>query len=304
MAEANERTDNEYAAAVEYGALAAALAKAQAAFPAIARDKEVTVQMKTGGTYKFKYAPLDTILASVRGPLAANGLAIAQMLDEGELVTMLLHADGARLIGRTPIPPTDGIQAFGSAITYLRRYSLTALLGIAAEEDDDGNRGDGNDAIVRERNLRAEMAARDAAPQTEGGLIGTAIRQAARTTDFEVRQSPDGPFLGFRLRDGDGAGVICEVRGPLAEALAAIESDVLDKRVQVWGSWISYGPPVVKHSYRALRVSRIQTSEFILPADRAHPDTAGETPAVPTVEPSAPIDPEIEALPMFREGVA
>ena len=37
-----------------YGPLAAALAKAQATFPAIARDKEVTVQMKTGGSYKFK----------------------------------------------------------------------------------------------------------------------------------------------------------------------------------------------------------------------------------------------------------
>ena len=288
----------------EYGALAAALAKAQAAFPPIARDKEVTVQTKAGGSYKFAYAPLDTILAAVRGPLADNGLAIVQTLDEGDLVTMLLHAEGARIIGRTPLPEAEGIQAFGSAITYLRRYSITALLGIAAEEDDDGNRGAGNDATVRERNLRAEMAAREAAPQTEGGLIGTAIRQASRTTDFQVRQSPDGPFLGFRLRDGDGAGVICEVRGPMADALAAIESDVLNERVQVWGSWVNYGLPVVKHPYRALRVSRIQTPDFILPADRGQPDTAGETPAVQTVEPSAPIDPEIEVLPMFREGVA
>src|SRR3989304_5703373 len=91
---------------------------------------------------------------------------------------------------------------------------------------------------------------------------GPAEAQAARPG---APRPPRGPFPGFRLREGGGAGVICEVRGPLAEALAAIESDVLDKRVQVWGSWISYGPPVVKHSYRALRVSRIQTARATPP---------------------------------------
>lgn len=145
------------------GALAAALARAQAAFPAISREKEVTVPTKTGGSYKFKYAPLDAILAAVRGPLAANGLAIVQLLDEDVLVTSLLHADGAVLSGRTPIPQTEGIQAYGSAITYLRRYALQAILGIAAEEDDDGNRAAGQGASVRPARS-PRPAPRDAAP--------------------------------------------------------------------------------------------------------------------------------------------
>jgi len=132
----------------DIGPLAAALAKAQATFPTIPRDKEVTVKMKTGGEYKFKYAPLDTILAAVRGPLSANGLAIVQMLDGDGLVTLLLHESGARLEGRVRLHEADNVQGLGSEITYLRRYAIQAMLGLAAEEDDDGNRASGNRATV------------------------------------------------------------------------------------------------------------------------------------------------------------
>lgn len=123
----------------DFGRLAAALAKAQASFPPVTRSKTVTVTTKTGGSYKFSYAPLDAILDAVRKPLSDNGLALAQLLDNGSLVTMLLHESGAVLEGRTALPQTGDVQALGSAITYLRRYAIQALLGIAAEEDDDGN---------------------------------------------------------------------------------------------------------------------------------------------------------------------
>ena len=128
------------------GALYGALAKAQGAFPAIPRDREVKVQMKSGGSYTFRYAPLDTILEKVRGPLAANGLALSQLLDGADLVTMLLHESGASLSGRIPIPGSDNVQGYGSTITYLRRYAIQAILGIASEEDDDGNASAGNRA--------------------------------------------------------------------------------------------------------------------------------------------------------------
>ena len=124
---------------VGIGPLAAALAKAQAAFPPVTRSKTVTVTTKTGASYKFSYAPLEAILDAVRKPLGDNGLALAQMLDDGALVTMLLHESGASIEGRIAIPGTNDVQALGSAITYLRRYAIQAMLGIAAEEDDDGN---------------------------------------------------------------------------------------------------------------------------------------------------------------------
>lgn len=140
------------------GPLALSLAKAQAAFPAIARTREVTVTTKTGGSYKFKYAPLDTILEAVRTPLSSNGLAVAQLLDGGDLVTLLLHESGAVLEGRVLIPhgPTDNVQQQGSAITYLRRYALQAILGIASEEDDDGNASAGNRTTPSPRRVDRE----------------------------------------------------------------------------------------------------------------------------------------------------
>lgn len=243
-----------------YGELAAALAKAQAAFPVIKRDKQVTVRSdRTGKSYSFKYAPLDAILDAVRKPLADNDLAVTQLLDGDDIVTMLLHSSGGSLTGRMPLPNNGTVQDLGSAITYLRRYSIQALLGIAAEEDDDGNRASGNDATFG--------AASGPTPNADGSLIGTAVKQAKLTTDFSLRQSPEGPFLGFRLASGAGAGVICEVRGPMAAPLAVLEEQVIGQRVQVWGSFIEYAPPVVKHAYRAFRVERIQTPEFTLPAD-------------------------------------
>jgi len=123
----------------DIGPLAAALAKATTEFATVTRDKTVTVQTKSGGSYSFKYAPLDSVLAAVRGPLSKNGLALVQMLDEGTLETLLIHESGAFLSGRVALPEGADIQTLGSAITYLRRYAISAILGIATEDDDDGN---------------------------------------------------------------------------------------------------------------------------------------------------------------------
>src|SRR3990167_4215492 len=130
--------------------LAAALAKAQSEFPPIERRKTVTVTTKTGGQYKFAYAPLDEILAAVKPALSENGLALSQLLSnlDGKpaLRTMLLHASGGFLEDICPLPVNGGesAQEIGSAITYLRRYAAVAILGIATEEDDDGNAASGN----------------------------------------------------------------------------------------------------------------------------------------------------------------
>lgn len=122
--------------------LYAALAKAQSEFPPIARDKEVTVPTKSGGSYKFKYAPLDSILATVRPTLAANDLAVSQMLtsvgEKPALRTVLVHSAGGIIEGTLPFK-TDGLdpQQIGSLVTYLRRYGIAPILGIATEDDDD-----------------------------------------------------------------------------------------------------------------------------------------------------------------------
>lgn len=130
--------------------LAAALAKAQGAFKNPSRNREVTVRMKAekgGGSYKFSYATFDEIINCVRKPLADNGLSFSQGLNGQAVVTMLMHASGQWLSTELPVKIGGGdnaAQAMGSGITYAKRYALTAMLGIASEEDDDGNAADGH----------------------------------------------------------------------------------------------------------------------------------------------------------------
>jgi hypothetical protein len=141
--------------------LAAALAKAQAEFPSIPRDKTVQVKTKSGGTYTFAYAPLDTIMEKIRPALKANGLAFMQSLNGESLTTTLLHTSGEWLAtDAMPIRAVDsGPQALGSAITYARRYALTALLGLVTEDDDDGNAAEGN--VAKATTAKAGRSASD-----------------------------------------------------------------------------------------------------------------------------------------------
>lgn len=126
--------------------LFAALSKAQANFPTIPRDKTVEVTMKSGGKYKFAYAPLDTIISAVRNPLTENGLSFVQTIINEMVVTVINHSSGVslRLAPTKIICNEHGPQAYGSALTYARRYSLTLALGIVADEDDDANTAAGN----------------------------------------------------------------------------------------------------------------------------------------------------------------
>jgi len=94
--------------------------------------------------YKSKYATLDTIWETIRKPLSENGLSIAQTMDSWEghvaLETTLYHISGEWISGLQALNPVkDDPQSLGSAISYARRYSLSAILGIVTDEDDDAN---------------------------------------------------------------------------------------------------------------------------------------------------------------------
>jgi hypothetical protein len=125
-------------------ALTAALARAQGAFPKIERRNTAEVRGKDGKPgYSYSYADLGDVLAAVRPVLAEHGIAVVQRtkpLDGGKtrLLTELRHVAGGLLDSETEIgTPTTNPQQFGGTLTYLRRYELVTLLGIAAEEDRD-----------------------------------------------------------------------------------------------------------------------------------------------------------------------
>jgi len=94
--------------------------------------------------FKSKYAPLDAIIDATRPILAKHGLAVMQqpLFMEGTagVETTILHKGGYSTTSTLLLPLKDqSPQGVGSAITYARRYALAAVLGIASEDDDDGN---------------------------------------------------------------------------------------------------------------------------------------------------------------------
>lgn len=100
--------------------------------------------------FKSKYVTLDNLLKAVRPAMADNGLSFVQMpisLD-GKIgcTTILIHESG-EWIESEPFVMTlqkNDPQGAGSALTYARRYSLSAMLGVAWDDDDDGNKGSNN----------------------------------------------------------------------------------------------------------------------------------------------------------------
>lgn len=94
--------------------------------------------------FKSFYADLSAVWDSCRASLVRNGLCVTQVMDDGGdcsyLSTFLLHTSGEWMGGKQRLNPVkDDPQGIGSAITYARRYGLAAILGIVADEDDDGN---------------------------------------------------------------------------------------------------------------------------------------------------------------------
>ena len=120
----------------------AELAKALASFQAEVKNPPNTAD---NPFYKSKYAPLQDVLNVVRPLLSKHGLSILQIpSSDGETVsvtTLLMHSSGEWIQTDPLVLKTDKptAQGAGSAITYARRYSLSAVLGISSEDDDDGN---------------------------------------------------------------------------------------------------------------------------------------------------------------------
>jgi hypothetical protein len=132
----------------ETGAIVAALAKAQGSFLPVHRNRTVEVNLKDGkGKYTFAYATLDSVLDATRKALSDNGICHTATVADGVITVTLRHESGQWFGSSLPVPsPSQGWQPFGSATTYARRYLLSPLLGVASEEDDDGNGADGNSA--------------------------------------------------------------------------------------------------------------------------------------------------------------
>jgi hypothetical protein len=113
-----------------------ALSKAQATMASAIKDSK-------NPYFKSSYADLTSIWDAIRKPLSDNGLSIMQPLQcEGGmsyLETWLGHTSGQWMRSRIPLTPAkNDAQTMGSYITYMKRYALSAMIGVVADEDDDG----------------------------------------------------------------------------------------------------------------------------------------------------------------------
>lgn len=137
---------------IEAGALNAALVKAQAEMSAPRKDREVTVKMKTGGTYKFSYATMAGMVEADKPILAKHGLGFVQFVADGAMVTRIVHESGDYMDCPLPMPNLPNApQEAGSLITYFKRYSYSAAFGRVADEEDDANIAQANDYTPKDR---------------------------------------------------------------------------------------------------------------------------------------------------------
>lgn len=133
-----------------------AMAAAKAEIPTIVKNREVDFTSSKGRT-NYRHEDLAEIARTVDPILSRHGLSyrfrVTSNVSEPVTVTCILshragHSEETTLsAGRDDSGNKNSIQAVGSAITYLQRYTLKAALGLAASSDDDGNATDEPDYI-------------------------------------------------------------------------------------------------------------------------------------------------------------
>jgi hypothetical protein len=121
----------------EIDQLAAALVSAQAEFSAVPKTSD-------NPFFRSKYADIATVVSHAQPILAKHGLAVSQhptVVDgEPSLTTYLIHSSGQFISSTMKLCAAKmDPQGQGAAITYARRFAYQAVLGLVADEDDDGN---------------------------------------------------------------------------------------------------------------------------------------------------------------------
>jgi hypothetical protein len=106
-------------------------------------QQEVGTITKDSKGHNYKYASLDHIIEIITPFLKSNGLGFLHKFDGADIICLLFNTEGEAIDSRFTMPQEEmrGMnmnQSMGASITYARRYTLTAILGLATDEDTDG----------------------------------------------------------------------------------------------------------------------------------------------------------------------
>lgn len=146
----------------------------------------------TNPHFGSRYADLASVQEACMEALTGGGFSVVQPLiyhpemKRTFLVTRVLHTSGQWMQSSVPIDDAKGAQAFGSFVTYMRRYSLAAIVGVASD-DDDGNAATAAHAAQETREAKgAERVKRRPAPAPERPTPPAAAEHAKPPTPEEA----------------------------------------------------------------------------------------------------------------------
>ena len=107
-------------------------------------QREVPVIHKNTSGYGYKYADLANIFATIKPLMYSHGIGFTQLLDGESLLTVIFHVESGESVESSvhiqqdvQLAKMNPFQVLGSAITYYRRYALSAALGLITDDDKD-----------------------------------------------------------------------------------------------------------------------------------------------------------------------
>lgn len=170
-----------------------ALIDAQAEFADLKKDT-------TNPFFKSQYVELSQVLSSIRPVMHKQGLAVLQFpghIADSKLAitTRVIHTSGEWIEDEAHVPlQKNDPQGFGSTLTYAKRYSLIAALGLVADEDDDGNKGTAPVKETPKEPMKASVSQPVAPPKDKKNITAEIIKATYNApkarSEYEV-ETPD-----------------------------------------------------------------------------------------------------------------
>lgn len=204
------------------GELAVALAAAQGEMKIASKDNTNTFFAK--GANKSKYADINNVWLACREALSKHNLAVIQSPSSTpdrclRMTTRIIHKSGEWIEDEIDFKPReDTPQAFGSCVTYARRYTLGSMVGVIAEdlEDDDGNA-----ASIAPKKLKEKEAA-DAAAAANQVYSGTGPQQEILIR-LAIKAGVTHPQAQARIHKAVMGKPMANIEGHVFEAIQALD---------------------------------------------------------------------------------